>query len=362
MPLRIDEATADLLRPSEARVCVEVNLEHKLPNRIWIDQSLLLLRHNKPIDVFKLLFLIGPERVKRMRLFLRLQGSVPVVGSSLAHSLVVIPPPIMPVGPTHQLPPIIPTVVASKPAQTAVYDPLLDYIMSVLRETSSFSVRVDPHGHFRMNSSDDLTGLDERHEADGFTTVQRKKNPKVTNITWSNRRRNLWIGLHQIFLSLDGPWIVGGDFNMIAHNGERTGRNTRDRSNLVFTDMIMDCSLTYVGYSGNEYTGQIRVRDTECRVDETELDHDRDLSPSHHDTRHQAQAFLNCTLSIEEGRHIRARIWSITLASGKVFEPYETIQPSTISFFEELLLAPHQPVDPNRPSIIPRLVFGEDNL
>ncbi|KAL2517570.1 Uncharacterized protein Adt_13817 [Abeliophyllum distichum] len=36
VPLRIDEATTDLLRPSEARVCVEVNLEHKLPDRIWI--------------------------------------------------------------------------------------------------------------------------------------------------------------------------------------------------------------------------------------------------------------------------------------------------------------------------------------
>ncbi|KAL2462036.1 Uncharacterized protein Adt_45456 [Abeliophyllum distichum] len=37
--LHIDEATADLLRPSEARVCVEVNLEHKLLERIWIDRG-----------------------------------------------------------------------------------------------------------------------------------------------------------------------------------------------------------------------------------------------------------------------------------------------------------------------------------
>ncbi|KAL2485683.1 Uncharacterized protein Adt_30439 [Abeliophyllum distichum] len=39
IPLRIDEATADLLRPSEARVCVEVNLEHKLPERVWIERG-----------------------------------------------------------------------------------------------------------------------------------------------------------------------------------------------------------------------------------------------------------------------------------------------------------------------------------
>ncbi|KAL2519775.1 Uncharacterized protein Adt_16022 [Abeliophyllum distichum] len=37
VPLRIDEATTDLLRPSEARVCVEVNLE--LPDRVWIERG-----------------------------------------------------------------------------------------------------------------------------------------------------------------------------------------------------------------------------------------------------------------------------------------------------------------------------------
>ncbi|XP_022866206.1 uncharacterized protein LOC111386010 [Olea europaea var. sylvestris] len=39
MPLRIDEATTDLRRPSEARVCIEVNLEHKLPDRVWIERA-----------------------------------------------------------------------------------------------------------------------------------------------------------------------------------------------------------------------------------------------------------------------------------------------------------------------------------
>ncbi|KAL2512749.1 DUF4283 domain-containing protein [Abeliophyllum distichum] len=38
MSLRIDEVTADLLRSNEARVYVHMNLEHKLPDRIWIDR------------------------------------------------------------------------------------------------------------------------------------------------------------------------------------------------------------------------------------------------------------------------------------------------------------------------------------
>lgn len=35
-PLRIDTSTAELNRPSLARVCVEVDLKSKLPNRVWI--------------------------------------------------------------------------------------------------------------------------------------------------------------------------------------------------------------------------------------------------------------------------------------------------------------------------------------
>ncbi|KAL2505620.1 Uncharacterized protein Adt_21241 [Abeliophyllum distichum] len=48
-------------------------------------------------------------------------------------------------------------------------------------------------------------------------------------------------------------------------------------------------------------------------------------------------------------------------ASGEVFDSSDTIQPSVVSFFQELLSA-LQPVDPIRPGIIPRLVSDEDNL
>jgi hypothetical protein len=39
LPLRIDEATSDLRRPSEARVCVEIDLECRLPDRVWIERE-----------------------------------------------------------------------------------------------------------------------------------------------------------------------------------------------------------------------------------------------------------------------------------------------------------------------------------
>lgn len=37
--LRIDEATSDLRRPSEARVCIEVNLECRLFDKVWIERK-----------------------------------------------------------------------------------------------------------------------------------------------------------------------------------------------------------------------------------------------------------------------------------------------------------------------------------
>ncbi|KAL2498551.1 Retrotransposon [Abeliophyllum distichum] len=86
----------------------------------------------------------------------------------------------------------------------------------------------------------------------------------------------------------------------------------------------------------------LRVRGAECRVDEEELDHYRDPSPSHRDTLHQAQTVLN---PLDE-----------------VFEFPDTIKPSVVSFFQELLSAPPQFVDPIRPGIVPRLVSDEDNL
>ncbi|KAL2453242.1 Uncharacterized protein Adt_49258 [Abeliophyllum distichum] len=688
IPLRIDEATADLLRPSEARVCVEVNLEHKLPERVWIErgesrsfwqpvvyeqlpQFCAKCRHmghlidkcrvgKPPIDVDRsvqatkpvgdpatkpiadvipkptvgapapkpvvvelpvdvempLVDKAGKGKGKEVVVETRKQW-VPPASSSLIPPPISTPPPEEFERPTSEHVPPVASFLASKPVTTdTTCDPLLDHMMSVPREYPMLSEPVQPvfdpvphnhpdpnchenvevpdtassiqlgshqQGHFRRNSSEDLVGLGERHESDGFTTVQRKKSLKGVDIPrpssrvtrsqavilepfvlkknfdfirrslafdvglenesgkiwcfWNlgttvascvdhpqflhirvedprlsrpmyitpvyascspAGRRDLWMGLHQISLVVDGPWMVGGDFNVIAHNGERTGHNTRDRGTSDFADMMMDCGLTDAGYSGSQYTwtngrvwkrldrvlinsavgsscsrfsvrhlnrstsdysplliqwssdddlgprpfrflnvwsrhhdflsfvsqkwsflthhtgmialwekifrlkqglrwwnrhvfGDIfqRVRDAECRVDEAESVYDSDPTPAHRDTLHQAQAGLNQTLSVGEafwkqkagarwvcegdhntryfhsmvqGRRIRSRIWSITSETGEVLDSQETIQPSAVSFFQELLSAAPQPVDPIRPDIIPRLVSDEDNL
>ncbi|KAL2505033.1 Uncharacterized protein Adt_20654 [Abeliophyllum distichum] len=404
IPLRIDEATADLLRPSEARVCVEVNLEHKLPDRIWIERGesrsfwqpvvyeqlphfCVKCRHmghlidkcrvgmppleveknvqaTKPIGAPALKPVVVPKPTvesapKPIVVELPVADEVPLVdriGKNKGKEVVVeprkqwvplassssIPPPVIPILPSevHERPipehrsPVI-TDMASKPViADTVFDPLLNHMMSLPREYPMLSEPIQPvfdpvphtqpdpsyhenveasitadtassiqlgghqQGHFRRNSSEDLVGLGERQESDGFTTVQRKKSSKGVDIPRPSkrmtrsqtvdscvdhpqflhikvedprlprpmyitpvyascspaRRRDLWMGLHQISLVVDGPWMVGGDFNVIAHNGERTGHNTRDRGTSDFVDMMMDCGLTDAGYSGSQYT------------------------------------------------------------------------------------------------------------
>ncbi|XP_022853606.1 uncharacterized protein LOC111375048 [Olea europaea var. sylvestris] len=76
-------------------------------------------------------------------------------------------------------------------------------------------------------------------------------------------RRDLWAGLHHISLDMDDPWIVGGDFNVITHDGERTGHNTHDRDTTAFSNMMLDSGLEDAGFLGHRYTwtnGRVRKR------------------------------------------------------------------------------------------------------
>ncbi|KAL2543246.1 Uncharacterized protein Adt_04224 [Abeliophyllum distichum] len=114
VPLRIDKATVDLLRPNEARVCVEINLEHKLPDRIWIDRTpkLAVTLAHKPFDVqVSIIARTGKDKRKEIVVEAPRQWA-PIVGSS---SIVDIPPPVVHVETTHQPKHTIPITVASKP-------------------------------------------------------------------------------------------------------------------------------------------------------------------------------------------------------------------------------------------------------
>ncbi|KAL2517922.1 zinc ion binding [Abeliophyllum distichum] len=294
VPLRIDEATADLLRPSEARVCVEVNLEHKLPDRVWIERGesrsfwqpvvyeqlphfCAKCRHMghlidkcragmPPLDVEKVAQATKPVGAKASKPITVPKPTVdpatkpvdvelPVtdevhlvdrIGKGKGKEVVVEPrkqwiplassssilPPVIPILPSevherpiHEHSSPVTTDMASQPIIAATdFDPLLDHMMSLPREYPMLSEPVQPvfdpvphthpdlschenvetsitadtassiqsgghqQGHFCRNSSDDLVGLGERQESDGFTTVQRKKSSKGIDIPRPNTR------------------------------------------------------------------------------------------------------------------------------------------------------------------------------
>ncbi|KAL2470696.1 DUF4283 domain-containing protein [Abeliophyllum distichum] len=241
IPLRIDEATADLLRPSEARVCVECRVG--MPP-IDVDRSVQATKPvgalaTKPIaDVIpkptvgapapKPVVVELPVDVEMPLVDKAVKGKgkevvvetrkqwVPLASSSLIPPPISTPPPEEFERPTSEHVPPIASFLASKPVTTdTTYDPLLDHMMSVPREYPMLSEPVQPvfdpvphnhpdpnchenvevadtassiqlgghqQGHFRRNSSEDLVGLGERQESDGFTTVQRKKSSKGVDI------------------------------------------------------------------------------------------------------------------------------------------------------------------------------------
>lgn len=67
-------------------------------------------------------------------------------------------------------------------------------------------------------------------------------------------KRDLWVGLCRISHFMDGPYLIGDDFNVITHDGECTGHSRWDRGSSVFSDMILDCGLENAAFSSSHYT------------------------------------------------------------------------------------------------------------
>ncbi|CAL9240243.1 unnamed protein product, partial [Arabidopsis halleri] len=70
-----------------------------------------------------------------------------------------------------------------------------------------------------------------------------------------SRRSGLWEELKDTINTVDGPLIIGGDFNTILRLDERTGGNGRLSSDsLTFGQWINELSLIDLGFKGGKYT------------------------------------------------------------------------------------------------------------
>ncbi|XP_020684309.2 uncharacterized protein LOC110100927, partial [Dendrobium catenatum] len=61
--------------------------------------------------------------------------------------------------------------------------------------------------------------------------------------------------MRQFANNVNGPWCIGGDFNIISNASERRGGNLPNSNAMEdFNSVISDCSLTDIGFSGNPFT------------------------------------------------------------------------------------------------------------
>ncbi|PKU74941.1 hypothetical protein MA16_Dca020713 [Dendrobium catenatum] len=65
----------------------------------------------------------------------------------------------------------------------------------------------------------------------------------------------LWDQLNSFASNINGPWCVGGDFNIISNVSKRVGGNPPNTNAMDdFNTMINDCNLNDIGFFGSPFT------------------------------------------------------------------------------------------------------------
>ena len=68
-------------------------------------------------------------------------------------------------------------------------------------------------------------------------------------------RLDLWDALRSFSGQVDGPWLVGGDFNVVQQHSEVSGGNPQSQSAIDdFNLALLDCGLEDGGYVGSSFT------------------------------------------------------------------------------------------------------------
>ncbi|XP_010681482.2 uncharacterized protein LOC104896429 [Beta vulgaris subsp. vulgaris] len=69
-----------------------------------------------------------------------------------------------------------------------------------------------------------------------------------------NRREELWQGLKEMAGKINGPWLVGGDFNCVLHMDERIGVHVSSWDIEPIRSCLDECGLYDMKCSGNSFT------------------------------------------------------------------------------------------------------------
>ena len=97
-------------------------------------------------------------------------------------------------------------------------------------------------------------------------------------------RSELWQGLRTLSQTVNGPWCVAGDFNVVMFDSEVSGGATSHRGNQAFRDCMNYCNLVDAGFKGPRYTwkrGSIKERLDRALVNTDWLVHFQDCVVMH---------------------------------------------------------------------------------
>ncbi|KAJ6776827.1 REVERSE TRANSCRIPTASE ZINC-BINDING DOMAIN-CONTAINING PROTEIN-RELATED-RELATED [Salix koriyanagi] len=169
-----------------------------------------------------------------------------------------------------------------------------------------------------------------------------------------SERRILLDELCEVASLLDGPWLVGGDFNAVLNvNESKGGGNPNQGSMEEFGSCFLDCGLLDAGYEGNDFTwtnGKV-MRRLDRIVFNPEWSDMFSLTREH--------PILPAFTQKEEGF-----IWTIQNDDGSILNDAMEIKRSAVDYYSALLTKDNDiNVDPiaNDWSFIPNIITEEDN-
>ncbi|KAF9681426.1 hypothetical protein SADUNF_Sadunf05G0000200 [Salix dunnii] len=188
-----------------------------------------------------------------------------------------------------------------------------------------------------------------------------------------SERKILWDKLSEIASILDGPWVVGGDFNAVLNIKESKGGDNPNQGSMEeFGSCLLDCGLLDAGYEGNDFTwtnGKV-MRRLDRIVFNLEWSDLFSLTRVKHLNRvgsDHCPLLLQCSQAVQtftSSFRVKNFIWTIQNDDGSILNDVVDIKRSAVDYFSALLTKDNDiNVDTNANdwSFIPNIITEEDN-
>lgn len=90
----------------------------------------------------------------------------------------------------------------------------------------------------------------------------------VYGLNQSGHQADLWSEILRVRSWRSGPWIIGGDFNIVRFSDERKGRDLNNRDRGKFNELISNLGLIKIPMTEHRYTwSSMRVELSMAKLD-----------------------------------------------------------------------------------------------